>query len=136
MRETEFRGKRVDTGEWVYGDLVQGEYIFDKSTPFCNSKGEYSFNFKRVDPKTVGQYMGLKYKDGTKIFEGDILEWMDEGVIGYTVYDCFGIPCILSKDDLQFKTFEESLKELGNGNLRKAGNVHDNPDFLKGANNA
>lgn len=71
---TEFRGKRLTDGKWVYGDLV-----------VCKSNGrsfitellevdEDSWLYWEVAPETVGQDTGILDKDGSKIYEGDCVE--------------------------------------------------------------
>lgn len=107
MREILFRGKRTDNGEWIEGLLVElGRESFsdpvrygivNKAIPTYGSNFDLSvyYNLKIVEiiSKTVGQYTGLTDKNGTKIFEGDIIRWHDNtelSVGGQIAEVCFG----------------------------------------------
>ena len=137
-REIEFRGKRRDNREWIYGF-------------YSNTKGEtgrfhYIKDDKsiiRVDPETVGQYVGEKDKDGNRIFEGDVVEcvsWNEyfsdpttgkvmepfrrkmEVVFmagGFKLVEHLPQPC---KDNVWNMIVE--------GDLTVIGNIHDNPELL------
>lgn len=86
MREYEFRGKRKDNGEWVYGFVVvtkmSGVYILGTYMNSTHSKrGGVSVGDKlwqhEVDPATVGQYIGRKDKNNKKVWEGDVVRCRD-----------------------------------------------------------
>jgi len=70
-REILFRGKRIDNGEWVEGLLManfDGNYSIQVRNDF---DGMEYFTTYKVDPETVGQFIGMIDKNKTKIFEGD-----------------------------------------------------------------
>ena len=136
MREILFRGKRLDNGEWAYGSLhiEWGETRKDgsrnKDYRILGMRGECYY----VNPDTAGQYTGLTDKNGKKIFEGDIVRevWgarvLDEHFVvrmdfdrrGWFPFAC-GDGCGCCERDVWRPERSEVI-----------GNIHDNPDLLKG----
>ena len=135
MREILFRGK-TNKGEWVEGSLhiEYGEATKDgkRNTDYriLGMRGECKY----IIPETIGQFTGLTDKNGKKIFEGDILSerppMNQTAYIGYVAYDeKSAVWRFMIKNDTKYNgvllgSYSNSYKVIGN--------IHDNPEFLKG----
>lgn len=170
MREIKFRGKQVDNGEWVYGvpvvTSISGVYMVSTKAKSKGGKGGIVVRDvvvqHEVDPETVGQFTGLKDKNGTEIYEGDAVcyhafalydyrgivrfgEYEQDGSGGeYAQSKCIGffiertawIP--QEWQDLEDEAFclpeyEKTISLLEVEEIEIIGNIHDNPELLGGA---
>lgn len=123
MRQIEFRGKRIDNGEWVYGD-VEIQRVDERCFIHTyNDDGTYHGKFE-VIPETVGQFTGLYDKKKNKIYEGDTLGWKYKRtykVIWYIRKCRFILMNTLNREDTMDAYFDDIEDEF-----EIIGNVHDN----------
>lgn len=150
MRKIKFRGRTVN-GKWLYGNLqvpsVNGVpyFMWDEDKFQCS-----------VDEDTIGQYIGLKDKNGKEIYEGDVLHIKEHENDGYRTFgsdesfDCLTIDeCKgkLLREGNELVCFTDGCMSVGGtmyisalfGDMRYSfpifefeviGNIHDNPDLI------
>lgn len=139
MREIIFRGKRLDNGEWVEGDLLQdrdlGKCMIEYFDYYYDEDGKQrDYCQYEVDPATVGQCAGVNDKNDKRIFEGDLVKHHDRifgNIVSEIIYSksgaCFCaryIKCHNNKPALDIVMNESEIEIIGN--------IHDNPELLEG----
>lgn len=88
MRQIKFRGKRKNTGEWAYGDLVRNvEGAFAIVPPFQMNMNNVCSNYE-VRPESIGQFTGFLDKKGnqTRITKIKTMDNKELKISAY--YDC------------------------------------------------
>ena len=139
MREILFRGKRTDGKGWMYG-----YYSFNPITNmhWIRTPRTTYWDEDMIDPSTVGQYTGLKDKNGKRIFEGDILHIARtaDGLGGYYQPPLDYPVNVVVKWDLcawMWETLCEDKRYISfpdawcDYECEVVGNMHDNPELLK-----
>jgi uncharacterized phage protein (TIGR01671 family) len=143
MREILFRGQTRRYGEKVRlnGEKIKSNWVYGGIFP-QNGDGDFAIIYQQeptvekypVYADTVGQYTGMVDKHGTKIFEGDIIDFFGRsdgdgyGVVKYDAYETeFGFE------------YDNIYRSLGRNfypeNIEVVGNIYDNPELVGGEEN-
>jgi uncharacterized phage protein (TIGR01671 family) len=130
----QYRGKRKDNGEWVYGFYLLDE---QHSIPrhciwYREVVGDFIGNaIIEVDPATVGQYTGLRDKNGREIYEGDFVR------VRFSFDDMVDFAVKLNQETARF-VFECTEEQLGAEDIDSdqcevIGNIFEHPHLLEAA---
>ena len=126
MREILFRGKRSDNGNWIEGHLfARINDCFIVPLPVITSKS-------LVDGETVGQFTGLKDRNGKKVFEGDVVHCV-------SMTDMANMVVIFEDGEFRMvlcEKYKDYIPGCGFYAIRcfdkeVIGNIHDNPELLE-----
>lgn len=115
-----FRAKSAADDRWMYGDLIRGTHI------------SHPMGATTIKSETVGMYTGLIDKNGTRIFEGDILggylddEYPNNQTVVVVLWKGFGW-CTQEGNALP-----DPLEQSDGQNFEVIGNIHDNPELISG----
>jgi hypothetical protein len=151
MREILFRGKCINTGNWINGCLVNNMFTYSEHSEFKKGEkvceiitGDYESdnweeaiqeenNLVRVIPESVGQFTGLTDKNGTKVFENDIIEFQNtegEGLIKKVWY-CDKMHSVMIGNLIYSTITESGFFKPSQLIFEVIGNFNDNPELLK-----
>ncbi len=124
-----YRGKRIDNGEWIEGSLLKvtldgktAHLIFGDNFRLVGNDVK-ALSHALVDPDTVGECTGITDKNGRLVFEGDIVR--GEGVCDETITEMVEY---INGEWMPFDYIPSCECEI-------IGNIHDNPELLKGERN-
>ncbi|WP_049869574.1 YopX family protein [Paenibacillus sp. D9] len=139
-RDYKFRGRRIDNGEWVYGSLIGTDVIVGEIVVWNDEYFNTEFWYK-VDPETVGQYIGLKDKNGLEIYERAEIrfpdacnassecgeDWEETVGIGEVVWENDEARYVVTnRDSIGMDELFEAINEV-----EVIGSIHQHPELLR-----
>jgi uncharacterized phage protein (TIGR01671 family) len=141
MDKYKFRGKRIEDGKWVYGDLIHEPYgtvIQDYIIKYPKGAGaperqpEKVRRKTKVDPETVGQFVGRYDTKEIPFYEGDIYEYdNDSYYYGRTDLLPVRLAVIYNIEDLYTNGDSDLLDYHFYEDPKIIGNIHDNPELIE-----
>ena len=124
-REIKFRGKRIDNVEWVYGWLSSPDTIAIKP-------GD-DYDDIPIIPESVGQFIGLKDKNGQEIYEGDFDK--DQCVVAWCEKKCgwtWNLYDFVDKEFILCHCYNcDGNFEINEAENEIIGNIHEKPNLLR-----
>lgn len=143
-----FRGRNIETGEWVYGHLFYFDdgrhFISPTGTDVVGGYGGAPAKYRlenlvcfEIVPETVGQSTGLKDRNGVEIFDGDVVQAEQyltttipvriNGIVKYSDrYTMFYLDNGSERHDLYMQSLGGSIY-----NFEVIGNIYENPELLE-----
>lgn len=132
-----FRGKRLENGEWVEGHFFTQVYhsatLEEEWYWFIKPIGGEPWEYYRIDPKTLGQFVKKRDRNGVRIFEHDIVTIRGskkQGLPAEIRYNREGASFEIARVGYNPITLYDA-----NEWCEVIGNIHDNPELLEGERN-
>ena len=145
-RKQKYRGKQVDTGQWIYGSLLtDNKTVYAMLTPTILQNGKLRFRHFDVSKNTVGEYTGWVIQN-KELYEGDIIkaEGFEELVIVlwnevnkcYSSYGEYDYKILSGNDELSILNINVNkpairLSLFENFKFQIISNIYDNPELIK-----